>query len=134
MKTTMRKLTAGAFVAFLLLVGNVRADGTELKASSRENIETTLQLENWMINETIWNTNSISIADFVQETEVSLEIENWMTREETWKVGELFVEETEAGMKLESWMTSENTWNLNKINAEEKLRVEDWMVNNKAWN
>lgn len=134
MKTTMKKLTAGAFVALLLLVGNVRADGTELKASSRENIETTLQLENWMIKETIWNTNSMGIADFVQETEASLEIENWMTKKEIWKAGELFVEETEAGMKLESWMTSEKTWNLNKMNAEEELRVEDWMVNNKAWN
>lgn len=134
MKTTMKKLTAGAFVALLLLVGNVRADGTELKASSRENIETTLQLENWMIKETIWNTNSMGIADFVHETEASLEIENWMTKEKIWKAGELFVEEIEAGMKLESWMTSEKTWNLNKMNAEEELSVEGWMVNNKAWN
>lgn len=133
MKTTMKKLTAGTFIALLLLVGNVRADGTELRASSLENIETTMQLENWMTSETIWNTNSIANSEFVQETETSLEIENWMTSEATWNGSQSFVEETEAGMQLESWMTNENIWDLKEMNTEEKLKVEAWMVNNKVW-
>lgn len=107
MKTTMKQFTAGTFIAFLLLVGNVNAKGTEVKASSHESIETTLQLENWMTDETIWNTNSAKIAEFVQETETSMELENWMTREET--------------------------WNLSNVNNETELKVEDWMINDNVW-
>ena len=110
MKTTMKKLAAGTFVALILLVGNVNAEGTEVKASSHEALETTLQLEKWMTDESIWNSNSANVAEFVQETETSLEIENWMTSEETWNVNNNFVEETEAGMELESWMLNNKIW------------------------
>jgi len=133
MKTTMKQLAAGTFIAFLLLVGNVNAKGTEVKASSHESIETTLQLENWMINETIWNTNSAKVAEFVQETETNMELENWMTSEETWKLNNSFVEETESGMELESWMTSEGTWNLSNVYNDAELKVEKWMINNNVW-
>jgi hypothetical protein len=133
MKTTMKQLAAGTFIALLLLVGNVKAEGTETKASSQESIETTLQLEKWMTDETIWNTNSFNISEFVQETETSMELENWMTSTETWNFNNNFVEETEAGMELESWMTSEDTWNLSKINNETELTVENWMVDSNVW-
>ena len=133
MKTTMKKLAAGTFVALILLVGNVNAEGTEVKASSHEALETTLQLEKWMTDESIWNSNSANVAEFVQETETSLEIENWMTSEETWNVNNNFVEETEAGMELENWMVNENTWNLEKMNFDTELTVENWMLNNKVW-
>ena len=133
MKTTMKKLAAGTFVALILLVGNVNAEGTEVKASSHEALETTLQLEKWMTDESIWNSNSANVAEFVQETETSLEIENWMTSEETWNVNNNFVEETEAGMELESWMLNEDTWNLEKMNFDTELTVENWMLNNKIW-
>jgi hypothetical protein len=133
MKTTVKHLTAGTFIALLLLVGNVKAEGTETKASSRENIETTLQLENWMTDEVIWNTNTISISEISQETETNLDLENWMTSEETWNTSNNFVEETEAGMELESWMTSEETWNENNLNQETELTVENWMIDNNVW-
>jgi len=131
MKTTVKHLTAGTFIALLLLVGNVKAEGTEAKASSQENIETTLQLENWMTDEVIWNTNSISIAEINQETETGLDLENWMTSEETWSVNGNFVEE--AAMELENWMTSEETWNVNNLNQETELAVENWMIDNNVW-
>jgi len=133
MKTTMKQLTAGTFIAFLLLVGNVNAKGTEVKASSHESIETALQLENWMTNETIWNTNFAKTVEFVQETETNMEIENWMTSEETWKLNNSFVVETESVMQLESWMTSEETWNLSNENNETELKVENWMINSNVW-
>jgi len=133
MKTTMKQLAAGTFIAFLLLVGNVNAKGTEVKASSHESIETALQLENWMTNETIWNTNSAKIAEFVQETETGMQLENWMTSEETWNLNNNFVEETESDLELESWMTSEETWNLSNQSIETELKVENWMINNNVW-
>jgi hypothetical protein len=133
MKTTMKQLAAGTFIAFLLLVGNVNAKGTQAKASSQESIETTLQIEKWMTNEAIWNTNSIRIAEISQETETNLELENWMTNPETWNFRNDFLEETEAALELESWMTNDETWNFNNDN-EEELTVENWMIDNNVWN
>lgn len=134
MKTTMKHLTAGTFIAFLLLVGNVNAEGTEVKASSQENIETTLNVEKWMIDEVIWNTNSITLTEINQETETNLVIENWMTSPETWNFDNNFVEETEGSMELENWMTSEETWKVNNMNVETELTVETWMIDNNVWN
>jgi len=134
MKTTVKQLAAGTFIALLLLVGNGYAKGTEAKASSHESIETTLQIEKWMINEVLWNTNAISIAKFIQETESSLELENWMTNSENWNLNTSFAEVSEESMELENWMTSEETWNVNDMNNETELTVENWMINNNVWN
>ena len=134
MKTTVKQLAAGTFIAFLLLVGSVNAKATEAKASSHESIETTLQVEKWMTDEIIWNTNSISITEVSQETETSLELENWMTSSETWNMNTSFIEVSEESLELESWMTSEETWNLNDMNNETELTVENWMINNNVWN
>ena len=134
MKTTVKHLTAGTFIALLLLVGIDNAKGTEAKASSRENIENTLQVEKWMTDEFVWNTNSTNISNFSIETETSMELENWMTSEKTWNLNNNFVEETETDMELENWMINEETWNLNQINNEQELTVENWMINNNIWN
>ena len=133
MKTTMKQLAAGTFIALLLLVGNVRAEGTEVKASGHESIETSLQLENWMTNEAFWNTNTANTAVFVQETESSLELENWMTNSETWNSAYNFVEESETGMSLESWMMNEKIWDLNSMDSDSELLVENWMTDNNIW-
>ena len=133
MKTTVKQLAAGTFIALLLLVGNVNAKGTEAKASSHENIETTLQLERWMTDEFMLNTNSANIAEIGQETETDLSLENWMTNEETWSLNKSFVEESEAAMEVENWMTSENTWNATNVSQEPELTVESWMVDSNIW-
>jgi hypothetical protein len=134
MKTTVKQLAAGTFIALLLLVGNVKAEGTEANASSHESIETTLQLEKWMTDETIWNKNSIYMGEFVQEKETNMELENWMTSKETWNLNNNLVEETENPMKLEGWMTSEETWKSVDMDFEKELTVENWMINNNSWN
>ena len=131
MKTTMKQLAAGTIIALLLLVGNVNAKGTETTASRHENIESTLQLEKWMTNETIWNSNSAKVTAFTQETESNLELESWMTSTETWNRNYSFIQETESGMELENWMTANKSWNV-KLEAE--LTVENWMMNNTNWN
>jgi hypothetical protein len=133
MKTTMKQLTAGTFIALILLVGNVNAKGTEVNASSHENIETTLQLEKWMTDEGIWNTSTAKVAEFDQETETALELENWMTNSETWNLNYNFIEETETGMSLESWMMNEKIWDLNSMDTESELKVENWMIDNNIW-
>ena len=109
MKTTMKHLAAGTFVALLLLVGNVQAEGTETKAASQA-IETSLQVEKWMTDETIWNTKSISFEEIAQETESTLEVECWMTCDEIWDTT-TNIEEIEAELTVENWMTDENNWN-----------------------
>lgn len=134
MKTTVKQLATGTFIALLLLVGNVNAKGTEAKASSHESIETTLQIEKWMINEVLWNTNAISVTKFNQETETSLEVENWMTSSKTWNSYTSIVEVSEENMEIENWMTSEETWNMNNMNKEAELTIESWMINNIVWN
>ncbi len=133
MKTTMKQLTAGTFIALILLVGNVKAEGTEVKASGHENIESTLQIENWMTSDAVWNSNTLKTTDFVQEAEAGLELENWMTNSETWNANYNFVEETETGMSLENWMMNEKIWDLNSMDIESELLVENWMTDNSNW-
>jgi len=133
MKTTMKQLATATFIALILLVVNVKAEGTERIASINESIETTLQLENWMTDETIWNTNSFSNNEFYQETETELELENWMTNAETWNFEFGFMQETEAELELEGWMTSEKTWNTNELNNETALTIESWMTDSNIW-
>lgn len=131
MKTTAKQIAAGTFMALLLMVGNVNA--TEKKASSREMVETTLQLEEWMTDEIVWDTNSLNIAEFAVEVETNLELENWMTSENSWNVYNIFVEEIESEMGLEVWMTNDKTWNTVSNNIESELTVEYWMVNSDIW-
>jgi hypothetical protein len=134
MKTTMKQLTAGTIIALFLLVGNVNAKGTEVKASGHENIETSLQIEKWMTNEVIWNSDTETISAINQDFETSLELENWMTSAETWNFNNSFVVETEAGLKVETWMTNAEKWNVEIAADETKLAVEGWMINDSIWN
>ena len=134
MKTTVKQLAAGTLIALLLMVGNVNAEGTETKALIRET-ETTLQIEKWMTDETLWNTNSLNIATLSQETEATLELENWMTSTDTWNFSNYFAEEAEEKMEVECWMTCDEIWNTtnNIEETETALTVENWMINDKAW-
>lgn len=132
MKTTLKQLATGTFIAILLFAGNTNAK--ETRASSHESLETTLQLEKWMTNEFIWNANSISFTEIGQETETNLEIENWMTSLETWNFDAGIFEETDETMELENWMTSEEKWSVDDKNTETELTVENWMINENVWN
>jgi hypothetical protein len=111
MKTRITKITAVALFALSILMGNVNAKGTEISASNYENIETTLDLEDWMINDSFWDTENNLIVN--QESEASLELENWMTNENTWIVENKIdlKTETEQSLTFEPWMTNECIWN-----------------------
>lgn len=111
MTTTMNKFAAAAIFTFIILAGNVRAEGNDATASSLENItETTLQLENWMTDATVWNVSATEI--FAVETESELNLENWMIDDSNWKVKQNLVSESESGLNLENWMMKEKTWNI----------------------
>ena len=110
MKTTLKQITAGAFLAILLLIGNTNVKGSEVEILN-PTIETTLNVENWMINETVWNTKSFMSYEIVKAAETGLELEYWMTSETTWNSNENIIEETEEQLIVEDWMVSDYIWN-----------------------
>ena len=134
MKTTMKQLTAGTILTLIMLVGNVNAEGTQAKASSHENaIETTLQVEKWMMDNAVWNTDKMIAYD--SGADDSFGIENWMTDANTWNVNNFAAEETEQELKVEDWMIESN-WELKSLIAEEQeapLTTESWMTTGQAW-
>ncbi len=108
MKTRISQLTAITLFALFFLVGNVNAKGTELDVSGHENIEATLELENWMVNDNFWYTgNTFALKN---ENEETLELECWMTNEKTWELENTVKIETEQALAFEPWMTDENIW------------------------
>ncbi len=111
MKTTFNKLTAVVIFAFILLAGNVKAEGNDATASSLENTtETSLKMENWMTDDALW---SISTSEaLMMEAEAGLELENWMTNDSTWDVKHPLLSETDSSLQLEDWMTNNKIWNI----------------------
>ena len=83
MKTRISQIAAAAFFALFILVGNVNAKGTELDASSHENIEAALEIENWMVNDNFWKTAVTFTLEKVSEQ--ILVLENWMTNNNVWE-------------------------------------------------
>ena len=110
MKTRMNQLAVAALFTFLFIGTTVSAKGTEFDVSSLENIkETTLELEDWMINENYWKSEINSIYKI--EMEQILELENCMLDENNWKANQLnFEKENETVLDLESWMMNEYIW------------------------
>ncbi len=109
MRTRFSQIAAVAFFALFILVGNVNAEGTERNASNHENIEATLEIENWMINDNFWN--STEIVAFENTNEATLELEGWMTNDLTWELKKSIEIETEQELAVEPWMTNDNNWN-----------------------
>jgi predicted transcriptional regulator len=133
MKTTVKQIATGTFIALLLLAVNVKAEGTEKTASINESIETTLILENWMTDETIWGTSFINIGEFYQETETGMELEIWMTNSETWNTTISCIQEPETMLELESWMFGSEIGIENNLVEDEILTIESWMIDSNLW-
>jgi len=131
---TIKQLATGTFIAILLLAGNIKAEAAKTKVTNQVNMETTLQLENWMTDETVWNTNLMNTAGFSQEPENEMAFENWMTDSDYWNFNNNFVEETETDLAFENWMINDANWKVNNIDNEPELAVEQWMINESFWN
>ena len=112
MKTTMKQLAAGTILGLLLIAVNVHAEGKGTTiASSLESIETTMEIENWMIDESVWNLASTCNLD--EAIEESLNLEDWMISDENWNNIQNMdsATEMETSMDLECWMTDSLVWN-----------------------
>ncbi len=134
MKTTMKQLATGTLAAILMFVGSIKAEATKTNVSGHENMETALQIENWMMDETLWNTNSINLAEFTQETETVLALEAWMTDSKSWSFNSNIIAETETSLEIENWMTDDTNWKVNNFEKDTELKVEQWMICENIWN
>ena len=131
MKTTVKQLTATTFIALFLIAIGVKAEGVTTKLSVNEATETTLRLENWMTDQTIWSTSNMEF--FVLESDDNLEVEDWMTNAETWNANFNFYDEAESSLEVENWMTDVETWNVKKNIDEPGLAIKDWMIDSEIW-
>lgn len=133
MKATVKQLATATFIALLLMVVNVKAEGTESNRVNNEITESTLSLEKWMTDEAIWNTNFDAIPVMVEEIESAPATENWMFDTETWNSDYSFTNEVEAGLELEGWMMNDITWTETANVNESELQLESWMTNGSTW-
>jgi hypothetical protein len=67
--------------------------------------EPTLELEDWMNDESFFSSTTFS---FVEESDVELELEDWMIDESVFSVEQ----NQELPLELEAWMTSEEVWKI----------------------
>ena len=112
MKTRNNLMTLVATIAMIFTVATAKAEGYKYNASGHETIEeASLEMESWMTDESVWNTNSF----YFEEAESTLELENWMTNENLWSQennNDTVEEESDQSLVLESWMTNDQVWNL----------------------
>jgi len=133
MKTTVKQIATGTLIALILSVVNVKAEGTDKKDSTRENIETSVEQEYRTSDETILNTNFINYEELNHESEGSIELESWMTDSETWDNNINFFEEKENRLELESWMFGSEIGIENNLVEDEILTIESWMFDSNLW-
>lgn len=135
MKTTMKQLTTATFLALIMLVGNVNAEGTQAKVSGCENNdETTLRVEKWMIDNNIWNADGSNVDSYSTDADDLLNIEDWMMAESTWDENNYTAEIWEQDLKLEDWMTEIDDFNFQVIEEQETpLTTENWMTTGQYW-
>ncbi len=101
MKTRNNLFKTAAIFAFILFAGNVFASELKSIASSHENIaEATLEVENWMTSNIVWEVEGVKMI--AQETDAELSLESWMTNDETWETGYLEVVDRETEIILEN--------------------------------
>ena len=109
MKTLIKQLSA-ALILSAFVFGYSNANATGLETPANEYAEASLYLEDWMIDETIWNSTSVILSNFVTETESALEIENWMISDNFSTVVLVQEIEVEQKLSLENWMIDSEVW------------------------
>ena len=74
--------------------------------------ESDLQIENWMVNEDLWNKSEF-LFNLPETPEADLTIEDWMHSDSFFKINKQTENEDSADrLTLESWMTDNNIWRL----------------------
>ncbi|MCK3686371.1 hypothetical protein [Maribellus sp. YY47] len=111
MKTRFNHFIAMTIFAVTIFAGNVNASDNRAKASSHDaTVETSLAIENWMTDESVWNVQAKTIA--APEAETELQLESWMTDEKAWKVSSTNSVEKEGQLTLENWMIDNSYWKI----------------------
>jgi hypothetical protein len=112
---TKRKRLNPIFMAMLLTVlmtaGSVYAEGTEMHAvpGLENSAESRLEVENWMVSENYWyHPQPAFIVGYAEEKKLGLE--PWMLSESQFAGYEIPRVEDQK-MKVENWMVDRNIWN-----------------------
>ncbi len=155
---------AATILAIALAISNLSfANGNSMNsfnAMLEEEIENTLELENWMTNE----TNFYASVSVDLESEKALDMEEWMVAERNF-FSEINIENSsEEAMEMEEWMVNEKVFKAKKENREKtsdrsdnvkphasqkkfgtrtfivkeqkdpELKIESWMLDYRYWN
>ena len=137
MKTTVKQIATGTLMVLLSLAINVQAHGTKSHASRHENnFEPSLQIENWMIDESTWSLSPSEEIAIQTEQDAELKVEDWMTDTYVWDAATVLEEVTELPLKVEDWMTETKIWDYLQTSTETEtaLVVENWMISDYNWN
>jgi hypothetical protein len=109
-----KKLLANSSFNEIALAMVETPKGTETSDLTSENFnfssveitnDPTLELENWMLDESNFGT---TVFEFAQESDNELKVEKWMLNDELFQVKE----EVRTSLELEPWMTSEKVWEI----------------------
>ncbi|WP_319479900.1 hypothetical protein [uncultured Draconibacterium sp.] len=122
MKTKIKQVTAATLIVLSLMVIGINASATKLTGCKI--VESSLELEDWMTDETIWSTANTTA--FAQEKDVNMAFESWMTNDEIWNVNYHFVAETETSLEIENWMIDAENWDVNDLMKGSELALEIW--------
>ena len=109
MKTLIKQLSA-AIILSAFVFGYSNANATELVNPANDYAESSLYMEDWMMDETLWNNTSFMLEILVTETESALEIENWMISDNFTTPGMVHEVEAEQKLSLENWMIDSEIW------------------------
>ncbi len=137
MKTTVKQIATGTLMVLLSLAINVQAHGIKAPASRHENnFEPSLQIENWMIDESTWNLAPSEEIAIQTEQDAELKVEDWMTDTYVWDAATVLEEVTELPLQVEDWMTETKIWDYLQTSTETEtaLVVENWMISDYNWN
>jgi len=112
MKTYMNKEMVAALFFLMLNPDNGNSEENKLKTAVSPDVavETSMQIEKWMIDEKNFNVKKNS-GGIATGNERALVIEDWMMKEGHFSLREPnFTDEKESVMKIESWMVDPGFW------------------------
>ena len=122
----MKKPALGIILAMIIGTTSMANDkaGINNRTVTSEEAEV---IDNWMNDLSSWN--SLKSSEFMVDHEQELELEVWMTDLNS----NVWCSDREEPVEVEDWMTkiADNNWGVE--NPEEKLSLEDWMLNPSAW-
>jgi len=112
------------------------SEATNFEVLLEEEVEESLELEDWMTNE----ANFTSVFIIEEAVESPLEVEDWMKDETYFAVPSISLEfEAEEVLEIENWMLNTENFSGTDMSYElaqaedHELEIEQWMTNNKVW-